>query len=70
MSLDSIANTAGEEAYNLATGKNPNVNTAFNNNSGSPIRSFLINGKIITRENIDRQLIETGVYTQEEVYGK
>ena len=64
MSLDSIANTAVEEAYNLATGKNPNVNTAFNNNSGSPIRSFLIN------ENIDRQLIETGVYTQEEVYGK
>lgn len=70
MSLDSIANTAVEEAYNLATSKKPNVNTAFNNNSGSPIRSFLINGKIITRENIDKQLIDTGVYTREEVYGK
>ena len=70
MSLDTIANTAVEEAYNLATGKKPNVNTAFNNNSGSRINSFLINGKIITRENIDKQLIETGAYTREEVYGK
>ena len=70
MSLETIANTAVNEAYNLATGRKPNVNTAFDNKSGSKIRSFLINGKIITRENIDKMIIAPVIYTKEEIYGK
>ena len=70
MDLKSMATTAANEAYNLATGKPANVNAAFDNKSASTIKAFLINGKIITRENIDKQLIDTGVYTREEVYGK
>ena len=67
MDLKAMAVT---EAYNLATNKQSNVNAAFDNKSASKIKAYLVNGKIITRENIDKQLIDTGVYTREEVYGK
>lgn len=70
MDLKAMAVTAANEAYNLATNKPTNVNAAFDNKSASTIKAYLVNGKIITRENIDRQLIDTGVYTREEVYGK
>lgn len=48
----------------------PTSIAAIDNKSASTIKAYLVNGKIITRENIDRQLIDTGVYTREEVYGK
>ena len=70
MDLKAMAVTATNEAYNLATNKPANVNAAFDNKSSSKIKAYLVNGKIITRENIDKQLIDTGVYTREEVYGK
>ena len=70
MDLKSMAIIAANEAYNLATNKPANVNAAFDNKSSSTVKAYLVNGRIITRENIDKQLIDTGVYTREEVYGK
>ena len=64
MDLKSMAYTAVNEAYNMATKKKPNVNE-----SKFKIDAFLINGKLITRENIDRVLIAPGHFTHEQIYG-
>lgn len=41
----------------------------FDNESKFKIDAFLINGKLITRENIDRVLIAPGHFTHEQIYG-
>ena len=64
-----VAYTAVNEAYNMATKKKPNVNSEFDNESKFKIDAFLINGKLITRENIDRVLIAPGHFTHEQIYG-
>lgn len=69
MDLKSMAYTAVNEAYNMATKKKPNVNSEFDNESKFKIDAFLINGKLITRENIDRVLIAPGHFTHEQIYG-
>lgn len=69
MDLKSMAYTAVNEAYNMATKKKPNVNSEFDNESKFKIDAFLINGKLITRENIDRVLIASGHFTHEQIYG-
>lgn len=69
MDLKAMAYTVVSEAYNMATQKKPNVNSRFDNESPAKIDAFLINGKLVTRENLDRVLIEPGYYTREDVYG-
>ena len=48
MDLKSMAYTAVNEAYNMATKKKPNVNSEFDNESKFKIDAFLINWKPIT----------------------
>lgn len=69
MDLESLARTAVTEANNMATGKKVNVNAEFDNQSDAPIAANLIAGEIIVKSNIDRILIESGVFTKEEIYG-
>lgn len=67
MDLKELAYAAVDEAYNIATEKRVNVNSELGN-STDKINAFLINGKVVTRENIDKVLIEPGHFTKEEVY--
>ena len=69
MDLRTLSNTAVEEAYNLATKQKVNVNSDFENSSGTPIPSNLIAGQLITKENVDRILIDSGYYSHEDIYG-
>lgn len=69
MDLKDMAYTAINEAYNLAVKKKPTVNSRFNNESDFKIDAYLVNGKLVMRSNLDKVLIETGVYTREQVYG-
>ena len=69
MDLKAMAYTAVNEAYNLAVDKKNSINSKFNNDSDFKIDAYLINGKLITRENLDALLIDSGVYTREQVYG-
>lgn len=70
MNLETMANTAIDEAFNLASKKAVNVNSEVSGDGVTKIDAFLVNGQVITKENLDKLLIETGVYTREEVYGE
>ena len=59
-----------DEAYSLATKNKVNVNSELVNDRTNKINAFLINGKVVTRENIDKVLIEPGHFTKEEIYSK
>lgn len=70
MDLKELSTTAINEAYNMATGQKVNVNSKFDNDNGKGgIESNLITGKLVTKENVDQLLIDTGYFTREEVYG-
>lgn len=70
MDLHELAVTAINEAYNIATGEKVNVNSSYDNGSGSPINANLITGQLVTKQNIDKIFIDSGIYTREEIYGK
>ena len=69
MDLKELATTAVKEAYHMAMGEKVNVNTQFDNQTKNGIDANLINGKIVTKQNLDKLLIESGVYTKSDVYG-
>ncbi len=69
MDLKELARTAIDQAYNIAMGKDPQTNADFDNGIEGGIPASLINGQIITKENIDKVLIDGGHFTKEEVYG-
>ena len=70
MDLKELAYAAVDEAYNIATEKKVNVNSELVNDRTNRINAFLINGKVVTKENIDKVLIEPGHMTREEIYSK
>lgn len=69
MDLKELAHTAVTEAVHLAKKEKVTVNAEFDNGSGSGINANLITGQIVTKENLDKILIESGHYTRDEVYG-
>lgn len=70
MDLKELASTAIDEAVKLARGEKVDVNAPFDNQSGTTIDANLITGQLITRENIDSILIDSGYFTHEQVYGE
>lgn len=70
MDLNVLARTAVEEAVHIAMGKAVTVNTDFDNQSGGTIPANLITGQLVTKENLDKILIESGYFTKEQVYDK
>ncbi len=67
--LKALAEKAAEIAIDLAKGKNTKefVNSSeFNGFEDIP--THRVNSIIITKDNIDKELIDTGVYTKDEVY--
>lgn len=69
MDLKILSETAVLEAYHMAMGEKVTVNADFDNGMESPIPANLITGQVITKENLDRILIDSGVMTREEIYG-
>ena len=69
MDLKTLANTAVEEAYKLAVKQKVSANAEIDNGSGALIPASLITGQLVTKQNIDRVLIESHFYTRQEVYG-
>ncbi len=70
MDLQVLADTAVGEAYQMAMGKEAGANANFNNGNEGGVSANLITGQIVTKENIDKILIDSGYFTREEVYGK
>lgn len=70
MDLRTLANTAIDEAVHLAKGEKTNVNAEFDNKSESTIDANMITGQLVTKENIDKVLVESGYFTHDEVYGQ
>lgn len=70
MDLKELAATAVDEAVHLARGEKVNVNAEFDNGSDQPINANLITGQLIIKENIDKILIDSGSFTEEEIYGE
>lgn len=69
MNLRDLAYTAVDQACRIASGEKPEINSEFDNQSGSPIPANLITGQIITKQNLDSILIDGGFFTREEIYG-
>lgn len=70
MDLQELANTAVNAAYCMATGQAVDVNAEFDNQYSEKINANLITGQIVTKENLDRILIDSGYLTKEQVYGE
>ena len=70
MDLKDLATTAVDEAIHMAKGEKLEVNAAFDNKSGETIDAHLITGQLVTKENLDKILIDNGYFTHEEVYGE
>ncbi len=70
MDLKELAYAAVDEAYNIAKKKKINANSELDNDSPNKINAFLINGRVVTRENIDKVLIEPGHFAKEDIYSK
>lgn len=70
MDLKKLACTAIDEALSLATGQPLSSNSSTENGSGIPIPSYLLPRQIVTKQNLDRVLIDSGYYSAEQVYGE
>ncbi|MEG0456561.1 MAG: substrate-binding domain-containing protein [Oscillospiraceae bacterium] len=69
MDIKELAETAINEAVNLATNKPINVNATFDNSTEKGIQANLITGQLVIKQNIDKIFIESGNFTHEEIYG-
>lgn len=69
MDLQVLARTAIEEAVKLGKGEKPEVNGEFKVSDKATVQSNLIGGQVVTKENIDKVLIEKNAYTKEQIYG-
>lgn len=69
MDLKVLANTAVDQAINMAKGEKVISNAEFDNKSDTLIHANLITGKLVVKENFDKELIDSGYFTKEEVYG-
>lgn len=68
LDLREIAYAAIDEAYNIATNKPVNVNAKFDNKTPTGVSANLIVGKSITKQNLNKILIDSGVFTTEQIY--
>lgn len=68
--LKELASTAVQEAYKMAKGETVDINATFDNKTESDIDAHLVAGKLITNKNIDKILIDSGCFTNEQVYGE
>ena len=68
--LKDFAVTAVDQAKSYIDKKEFNINSEFVDESGLKTPSYLVSGKVITQQTIDKFIIEPGVYTKEQVYGK
>ena len=64
-----MASAAVDQAVALAKGEKVTANSEIANEKGEKIKAYLITGEMVTKENIDKILIESGYYTKEQVYG-
>lgn len=70
LNLKDLATTAVDQANSFINSKKFTPNSEFVDEKGHKTPSYLVSGKVVTKETIDKFLIETGVYTKEQVYGK
>lgn len=69
MDLRELAYAAVDEAYNLATKKKST--SILNWATTVAIKQRVpVNGKVVTRENINKVLIEPGHFTKEDIYSE
>ncbi len=68
LSLPTLAKEAVNAAYDLAKTGKVTPNSLFDNQTSTPIDAFLINGQVITKENIKAQVIDNDIYTEQELY--
>lgn len=68
MDFKELAYAAIDEAVHLAVNEDITTNCETDNDSGSPIPSYLLARQLVTRQNLDRVLIESGYFTTEQVY--
>lgn len=67
--LEELANTAVEVAAHIARDEKPNINAQFDNGGKKNVDANLMTGTLITSKNIKTKLIDTKIYTKEQVYG-
>ncbi len=69
MDLKELSYTAVNEAVHIAKKEKVNINGQFDNGSNRLINANLITGQLVTKDNIDKLLVETGYFSKEELYG-
>jgi D-xylose transport system substrate-binding protein len=67
--LSQLAKTAAEEAVKFAKGENPMINGSINNGK-IDVPSYFLDPIVVTKDNLDSAVIDSGFHTREEIYGK
>lgn len=70
MNLQELSGITIDQAHNMLTGKKVLSNSEFTDSQGYKTPSYLIGARLITKDNLQRTLIDTGIFTKEQVYGK
>lgn len=70
MDIKALSYAAVDEAVKLAKGETVDSNTEMDNGSGTLVPCYLLARQLVTKDNIDRVLIDSGYYTYEQVYGE
>ncbi len=65
-----LAKTAIEQAVKLAKGQKTDNNSVLDTLSTTPVITLYVTPQLVTKENIDKVLINSGYYTRDEVYTK
>lgn len=68
MDIEKLAYTTIDEAINLASKQEVNANYQLDNKSGEKVSAYLLERQLVTPENLDRILIDSGYYKKEQVY--
>ncbi len=68
MDLKSLADVAVESAYKLASEGSAEANTELNNGMKEDVKAYLINGELVTKENLSEKIKKMNTIKQDEVY--
>ncbi|MEG0276343.1 MAG: substrate-binding domain-containing protein [Coprobacillus sp.] len=67
LSLKDLAYAAIDAANDLAQDNDLKTNARIDNKSSTKVNAYLINGQMIVKENMKAQIIDKGIYTEDQV---
>ncbi|MFQ0813615.1 hypothetical protein AVM02_07030 [Brucella anthropi] len=69
LDLKAMAIATADTAHAIMQGKKPAANSWIKGSNGTGLDAYLVNGEVVTKENLDRLIIQTGIQARDTIYG-